>query len=99
MVIDLETYRQKKKGKLPRLFREYIRACRQNQGDSQEKIALETCLDRSSISRMESGAMPIHKEDAVVLCRALNRPDLLDIYCRECTVYQERVGSLPKPAA
>jgi transcriptional regulator with XRE-family HTH domain len=99
MVYDLETYRQQKKVRSPKLFREYIRICRQNQGDSQEKLALDTCLDRSSISRMESGALPIHKEDAVMLARALNRLDLLDVYCWECCVYQERMKSQPKPAA
>ena len=90
-LVCLSTYRRILKNKIPMLFHEYVFFHRQNQGKTQNEIAVKACLDRSSVSRMENGEMPIHRDDAVMLTRALNMPELLDLYCSECVVCREKM--------
>lgn len=100
MVISLEMYRRTKKMSLSVPFSEQIKIARQNQGETQDTIGSRVGCDRSTVSRWETGAMDINPEDAVSIVKALNKPDLLGVYCRECAVARyERMCQNPKPAA
>jgi transcriptional regulator with XRE-family HTH domain len=83
--VNLIEYKIKKHKNL--LFRELIALLRHNQGLTQEEVGKRTGCDRSTVSRWETGALPIHPEDATRLAEVYNREDIKDHYCiNECPI-------------
>jgi DNA-binding XRE family transcriptional regulator len=97
-VSNLDAYREKKSRKT-KPFGEYACLVRNNRGLTQGAVGRLAGVDRSTVSRWESGALPVHPEDAVVLAKILNKVGLLSAYCDGCPVAMAMSVTMPKLAA
>lgn len=93
-VVNLEDYRLKKRMS----FNERLALTRQNRGVTQQQLVekFQAKIDRSVVSKWETGTLRVQPDDVVTVAQALHAPDLLEHYCSECPVCR---AMLPKPAA
>ena len=80
-------------------FNERLALTRQNRGITQQQLVEKfeaRIIDRSVVSKWETGTLPVQPDDAVIVTQALHAPDLLEYYCSECPVCR---ALQPKPAA
>ena len=95
-VTVLDDYRKKKVG-----LGGYIATARERRGLTQQQVVerLPGKVDRSVVSKWETGVLCPGPEDVVDIARAMNSPELLRRYCEGCAVCVALDKSLPKPAA
>jgi len=95
-VSSLDAYLETRKKTKP--FGEHARLVRNNRVLTQRVVGEQVGVDRSTVSRWESGNLQIHPEDAIKIAAALNKPEMLNAYCENCPV-AKALAELPKPAA
>jgi len=98
-ITDLAKYRQAKSVYIS--MGERVALARQNRGTTQTNLGQQLSIDRSVISRWETGALKIRTEDIARVATALHTPDLLGHFCAECPVAEAYLGMTrgPKTAA
>jgi transcriptional regulator with XRE-family HTH domain len=98
-VIDLNIYRARKGLQMP--FGQKMALIRKNRGVTQEQLVrlFEMKIDRSVVSKWETGSLWIHPDSVVTVAQALHAPNLLEQYCSECPVACAIARQNPKPAA
>lgn len=98
-VVDLYEYRLKKGMQVS--FGQRLAAARKNRGITQQQLIenFDVKIDRSVVSKWETGTLRIQPDDVVTIARALSMPGLLKHYCSECPVAQALEKMTPRPAA